>query len=287
MRTLFTAAVAALVLMAGACSEDPGQPRDTAISQAEAEALALVVSEDLASLPEVADYDPVTAPLLSADPRDPRDFNPECVTRSPDPVVDSDGDHVPDFVQITYDDCVHSRGDASVTVNGVIEVSDRNPSTPDHSIKWEIVDLTRAVTIRERTTESVENGIKLVSASASLLEHQLVDFRTDVTFPSGETASHEKDWATTFTADVEGTIARRARLPSGTWVIDGTSSWTHGQRSSSLDVSTLEPLHFNASCDVRPRLDAGTLRMVVTRGDRTGTVTIEYTACGQYTVTRS
>ena len=287
MRIVSAAAILALVVMAGACSDDPGQPREPAMGQAEAEALALVVSEDLAGLPEAVDYSPLAAPMLTSDPRDPRDYHPECVTRTPDPVVDSDMDHVPDFVRITYDDCVHSRGDASVTVNGAIEVSDRNPNTPDHSIKWEIIDFTRAVTIRQRTTESVENGTKLVSASSSVLEHELVDFRTDVTFPGGETASHEKDWATTFTADVEGTIARRTPLPSGTWVIEGTSSWTHGERASSLDVSTLEPLHFNAACDVRPKLDAGTLQIVVTRGDRTGTVTIEYTACGQYTVTRS
>ena len=67
----------------------------------------------------------------------------------------------------------------------------------------------------------------------------------------------------------------------------GTSSWTRGQRSYSLTVTTNPPLHYNASCTAAPRFDAGKLTAVVVRNSQTVTVTIEFTACGEYTVTRS
>ena len=68
---------------------------------------------------------------------------------------------------------------------------------------------------------------------------------------------------------------------------DGTSTWTHGTNSYALTVSTDPVLHYNASCAARPKFDAGTIKTTVTRNGTTSTVTIAFTACGQYTVTRS
>ena len=69
--------------------------------------------------------------------------------------------------------------------------------------------------------------------------------------------------------------------------IAGTSTWTHGSNSYSLAVTTAPALHYNASCTVAPRFDAGTLAMTVTKNGVTSNVTIQFTACGQFTVTRS
>ncbi|HWC74763.1 MAG TPA: hypothetical protein VG454_12580 [Gemmatimonadales bacterium] len=41
------------------------------------------------------------------------------------------------------------------------------------------------------------------------------------------------------------------------------------------------------TCTAAPRFDAGKITAVVVRGTSTMTVTVEFTACGQYTVTRS
>jgi hypothetical protein len=269
------------------CDQDPGAPGTSAISAAEAQALAQTIAVDLDGLQAGAVYDPTGDVPFGAPSADRGDW--ACVTRSPDPVVNSDGDHVPDSVRLTYTDCVFSRPTATVEIDGIIDILDLNPTVPDHSIKWVLTDFTRAVThlLSGGTTTTVENGTRLVSATSSVLQHELIDFTSEVTFPNGSTASHEKDWATTFTADVEGSIARRQPLPSGTWVINGTSTWTHGERSASLDVSTEVPLHYNAECTEAPKFDAGRLVIVFTRGDRSGTITIEYTACGEYTVTRS
>jgi hypothetical protein len=90
-----------------------------------------------------------------------------------------------------------------------------------------------------------------------------------------------------FTADVAGTIAPDAALPSGSLSILGTSTWTRGPNTWSVAASTPSPLHYNATCTVRPRFDSGTFQAVVTRNALTSNVTIQFTACGQYTVTRS
>jgi hypothetical protein len=66
-----------------------------------------------------------------------------------------------------------------------------------------------------------------------------------------------------------------------------TSSWTRGTRTYSLTVTTNPPLHYTATCTTFPRFDAGTLTAAITRNGQTMNVVIQFTACGQYTVTRS
>jgi len=106
-------------------------------------------------------------------------------------------------------------------------------------------------------------------------------------FRNGSTANHTRNWSATFTADVAGSITFDSPLPSGTWNLAGTSTWTRGSRTHQVTVTTNPALHFNASCTVVPRFDAGTLTAVVTRNGTVSTVTVQFTACGQYTVTRS
>src|SRR2546430_336856 len=117
---------------------------------------------------------------------------------------------------------------------------------------------------------------------------QLLDTtRTDYTYGSGATASHARKWLATFAADQAGSIQMGSRLPSGNWTLSGSSTYTSGTNSYSLSVTTSDPLHYNTSCSVEPRFDSGTLTAVVTKGGVSTTVTIHFTACGQYTVVRS
>ena len=87
---------------------------------------------------------------------------------------------------------------------------------------------------------------------------------------------------------VAGSIVRDAPLPSGRLSIDGTSTISrNGNNIFDLEVSTPTNLHYNSTCMDRPRFDQGTLTAAVTRGGTTTNVKIEFTGCGQYTVTRS
>jgi len=132
-----------------------------------------------------------------------------------------------------------------------------------------------------------DNGERMASHDGTTLRSSETNFRTDYVFANRGTAEHVRTWESIFTADVAGSIVPNALLPSGTWSVNGTSSWTRGQRSYSLTVTTNPPLHYNASCTAAPRFDAGKITAVVVRNSQTMTVTIEFTACGVYTVTRS
>ena len=208
-------------------------------------------------------------------------------TRSPASPANADGDRVPDSVRIAFTDCGFSMGTDADTVRGTIDVVDPTPTVADRSVKTVFTDLTW-VHVRDGKVRSlVVNGTRETDRDASVISQTEKDFKSTYTFPDGSTASHDRSWNSTFTADVPGSIQPDARLPSGTLSIDGTSTWTRGTNTYSLVVSTDPVLHYNASCTVRPKFDAGTLHVTVTRNGTASNVTVAFTACGQYTVTRS
>jgi hypothetical protein len=280
---LVTALSVTATFALAACN-DFGAPSNQVLSRAEADSLVMAVAADLDALPSGASYD-VMGGIPLAPPR-PGLNPPDCATREPNPPVDSDGDLVPDSVRITFD-CSFSSTRGTFAVTGTVDLLDMQPTVPDHSIRSVFTDLTHSATGDRGTFSSVENGTRTWSGSSSQLAHSQIDFHTDVTFPNGSTASHVKDWTAIFTADVAGSIERRQPLPSGTFDVDGSSVWTHGDRTWSFSVATDPNLHYDAACDVRPKFDAGKVTLVVTRGGRTQTVTIEFLDCGQYLVTRS
>jgi hypothetical protein len=281
---------AALVLGVAACNNDTAAPEQSILSKAQADSLAQVLTADVDAMVQgasVSNSDVVAVPSTAVDLGDR--LGARCVpARSPESPTNSDTDPVVDSVRLDFSGCVISTPRAAITYSGTIDIIDPTPTETDHAVKTVYTDFTRSTTElgSGRTTSVEQNGTRLFLRNASTVQHSESDFRTDVTFPDGSTASHVKDWSSTFTADVPGSITR-GPLPSGTWDITGNSTWTRGDRSHSLTVSTDPDLHYNASCTVGPKFDAGKLTAVVTRRGTTSTVTIEFTACGQYTVTRS
>src|SRR5262249_47079523 len=132
-----------------------------------------------------------------------------------------------------------------------------------------------------------DNGTREWGGSADTLGHTISNFVTDLTFPNGSVATHTKNWVGKFTADVAGTIILGLPLPAGGWTINGASTWTKGARTWNVSVTTSTPLHFNPTCTAAPRFDAGQLDLVVTRNSQTFNVTIQFTGCGAFVVTRT
>ena len=144
----------------------------------------------------------------------------------------------------------------------------------------------RRSTRHDLTFTTVFDGARQVTGDADQLNHLITNFTTDYTFWGGREATHLKNWNATFTADVPGSIQPDQPPPSGTLNIAGSSSWTEGVGSWSVSITT-SGLHFNASCTVAPRFDAGTETLVTVRNGVTTNVVVEHTACGQYSVTRT
>lgn len=288
-------AVIAVVLTAAAggvfaaCS-DRMSPRAPALSQAQADSVGAVITADVEN-----ELDAGTAasgigfipgaPLLGA-PLLVSSCQPQI---APTPAVNSDGDRVPDSIRVTFTDCVIGFRRGADTVRGVIDIIDPTPQATDGSVKLSFADLMRIFVTSDGNRASVtQNGTREALRDADHLSQTETGFRTDYAFGNGGSATHVRDWTIVFTADVTGSIVRDAPLPSGTLSIDGTSSLTrNGTTTFALQVTTPSALHYNATCPDRPRFDKGELVATVTRQGATSTVTIDFTACGQYTVTKS
>ena len=288
-RSSWHLAASALAAVLVAACENSASPSG-ALSQVEASAMAEQVMTDVGALPEGAGYNGSSGVPLSVAPIASPTGAESCTpTKSPAPPANSDGDPVPDSVRFDFTGCSFTNGSFTVALGGTIDFVDPTPTTTDHALRTRYTDFSRSITntATSKTRSAVENGVRTAIGSADQLQLTETDFRTDYTFADGGTASHVRTWSSTFTADVAGSIQAGSPLPAGNWNIAGTSSWTSALRSYSLSVTTNPQLHFNPSCTVAPRFDAGTLTAVVTKGDVTTNVTVQFTACGQYTVTRS
>jgi len=288
---------AALSLVA--CSTNPTSTGGGALSQAQADTVADVMTSDADALSDGASYDASVAPPVaffeSALPRDvifPIFTGFFCKpTKSPATPTNSDGDAVPDSVRFDFTGCSFTGSRVALMVSGMIDFVDPTPTTTDIGIKTRYLAFTRSVTVNDKTRSVKQDGVRLVIRSADKLQSADSSLKTDYTFPDGSTASHLINWSSLFTPDASGVVTSTAwrawALPSGTWTIDGSSTFTRGDNSYALTVATSPPLHFNATCTMAPRFDSGQLKTVVTKNGTTTTVTIQFTACGQYTVTRS
>src|SRR6266446_996245 len=284
----------ALALGVTACNNDTTTPATPIMSQIQAESLANTVVGDVAGEIATATMDGsngamATAPVNASAPAG-SSLATQCIpAKSPTPVTDADNDGVPDSVRVDYAGCVFSYPLALDSLSGTIDLIDPTKSTADHAVERVFTDFRRATVrlLTGATTSVTDNGQRRASHDGTTLQSSETNFRTDYVFANGSTAEHVRTWESIFTADVAGTIMRDALLPSGSWSVNGTSSWTAAHRSYSLTVTTNPALHYNASCTDAPRFDAGKITAVVTRGSETMTVTIEFTACGVYNVTRS
>jgi hypothetical protein len=287
-------AVVVAALAVTACNNDSGTaPATPILSQVQAESLAKTVVADVAGEISTATMDGSSGALMapsSASAPAGSSAVSQCLPKvSPTPVADADKDGVPDSVRFDYSGCVISYPLAIDSLSGTIDLIDPTKLVADHAVERVFTDFKRvAVNLISGAKLSVtDNGTRMASHDTTTLRSSETNFRTDYVYANGSTAEHVRTWESIFTADVVGSIKPNALLPTGKWSVNGTSSWTRGQHSYSLTVTTNPPLHYNATCTAAPRFDAGKITAVVVRGSQTLTVSIEFTACGVYTVTRS
>jgi hypothetical protein len=287
--SVLTAALACTALLA-ACQDNAG-PSNPSLTQAQADSLSEQMLIDADAEIDAATSSGVGAFDLRAGGSGELALNGSaCVpTVSPTPIVNTDGDRAPDSVRVAFANCANTWPLFTDSLSGSIDLIDPTPAAAGANIRFVFTNLRhkRVYTISNLFTSITLNGTRQAARTTSTLQHTITDFTTDFVFRNGGTATHARTWTANFNADVAGSIAFDAPLPSGTWTLAGTSSWTRGSRSHQVTVATNPPLHFNATCTTVPRFDAGTLTAVVTRGGTQTTVTVNFTACGQYTVTRS
>lgn len=291
LRSLAAGATGAVLVLVAACSTDNMAPKNQvpALSRAQADSLGQVmVAEVQNELDGVTISGATFGPAFAAPLGPMADGGLSCIpTFSPMPIANSDSDRVPDSVRISFPNCAFADGSEADTISGSIDIIDPTPTVTDRARKMVFTDFRRVEVEDQRTRSSLVNGARESLRDANEISQSETNFSTVFVFGDGDSATSNRNWNATFTADVPGSIQSDMGLPSGTLNIAGTATFTRDTNSFALTVSTNPVLHYNAACTVRPKFDAGTFQASVTKNGATSNVTIAFTACGTFTVTRS
>ena len=280
-------------LGAAACSSGSSSPSAPAVSALLADSLGEAVVGDINVSTAGATTTGATTSYQAsagAELAGPQFSSPSCtVTRSPSSPANSDADPVPDSVRISFTSCVFSSPLETDTLKGTIDFIDPTPTTTDRAIKRVFTDYgwVTVKTLSGAVRSVLMSGTRMAVRDSSTITQTDSNMTTTFTFANGNTATHDRTWSFHFTADTANTIKPDSALPAGNWTVNGNSTWTHGALTFALALTTPTPLHFDPACTEAPRFDAGVTKVVVTRGGNTSTITIQHTACGQFTVTRS
>jgi hypothetical protein len=292
---LGVALLAALSLGLGACSDSSAPSSNlNALSVGEAQSLGGDAAQDMDDFSEFSSFDASTGVGFSVSSSGARINTPPpaCATVTPNPLVYSDADIVPDSARFTFNDCVFTRANGVLidSLSGTIDFLDPLPTVPSVGVKHIFTDFRRSHTntaLPARDFTAVHNGIREWGASADTLGHTTTNFVTVRTFAGGRTHTHTKDWVAKFTATAPGSIVLGSPLPAGSWTLNGTGSWTNGTRTWTEAVSSSIPLVFDPTCTIAPRFTAGRLDLVLTRNTEVTNVQIDFTGCGQVLITRT
>ena len=292
---LGVALLAALSLSLGACSDSsaPSSNLNT-LSTSEAQSLGSDVAQDIDDFSAFSSFDASTGAAFAVTAPGARINTPPpaCATVTPVPLVNSDGDVVPDSARFSYNDCVFTRANGVIidSLSGTIDFLDPFPLANSVGVKHIFTNFTFSHTntaIPARDYVAVHNGTREWGASTDTLGHTITNFVTVRTFAGGRSHTHTKDWVAKFTATTPGSISFGAALPAGSWTLDGTGSWTNGARIWTEAITTSTPLLYDPTCTVAPRFTAGRLDLVMTRNTEITNVQIDFLGCGQVLITRT
>src|SRR5258705_5465117 len=276
-----------LSLVAGACSADrPTAPKGSpSLSDAEAQLVGHEVAgevEDVAASFSLGGLLVPSFPSAGIAPSDGILPAPmaNCPTITPNLPADADGDRIPDDVTISFTlpDCSFARNGATFEITGSIHITDL--SSTDFGIRVVFDNLNHKVT-RDGggSFESNLNGARQVLRSSSSFD--LHDSTTvDLTSGDHGAAQLAKAWVVTFTADAGATFDGLRRLPSGDLTVNGNMSRTRGTATLSFAVTTVTPLHHDATCTERPPFTAGELEIVKAGPDGNVTIHVVFNGCG-------
>ncbi len=276
-----------------ACAEGSG-PGSTSNSLTEAQAtdLSSDVSSDLDDMIDFSSYDAFDRDGAGGG-RGPRAgvHLPGCVSITPDPIVNSDGDAVPDSARFDYSACVFARWNGTVTDSLSVRSTSLTRCRPRPV--WRPPHLHRLY------PQAYQQCVPPAQLHRGAQWYPRMGRQCRYPRPHRDQLRHRVDpseWPHLDShQELAGQVHRRHAgddLPdhpaaAGQLTVNGTGSWATLNRSWSVAVTTATPLVYDPTCTVAPRFTAGEVDLVVTRNGEVVNVSVVFTACGQYTVTRT
>ncbi len=269
---IFAAGVLAAVLVA--CS-DSTDPDDDPLPDNAATAVGLTVRDNVESSLDAFFPARLLQPFSTGPANDP------CVT--PSSSAETDGDGVPDDATYTFTapPCRYTdvRG-FTLDVVGQLRIVDPAPEDPGFGADISLTALRFSLSAEDtdKNYSVIRNGTITLTGDPTGLE-LATDLQLQRSFTGLPDASAEHVWTVGF--DPENTLQINQPLPNGSLTVAGTVSWSRGNESFDLTITTATPLHYDASCDASgQRFDDGELRVSGTFGETPGYVRIVWDGCG-------
>jgi len=218
LRRIVAGAAGVALAAAAACTRDSTAPaaltapQQPALSASEAQSVGDAMTVDVGSeLEGVSAFGSPFMPGMFAEASS--DDAARCMpTFSPLPVVDSDGDRVPDSVHVTFAGCAFAMGAEADTVRGAIDVVDPTPKIADRDVRIRFRKLcigghANELGRRERESEASGSGCRSRSGACRASEGPS---------PAARAATSDKSPppATVGTAPGRGSPGRRAQRPA-------------------------------------------------------------------------
>jgi hypothetical protein len=218
--------------------------------------------------------------------------NPECGVWSQNPPTDTDGDHVPDNVQITFSlpACHFSDASGTFDLTGVIRMTDPSPGTAAMQFHMATDNLRITFSNTDLNGYVRRDGLTAVAADQAGLS-QTVSWLESARISGFPPILIDIDWTATFAVAQGSTITAGEPLPNGTFVPNGTFEFRQGDAAAHFTVMTVQPLQYSAECAagvaagtaISP-FSAGKVRVGVTNDAGRGFAEITYSACSEATV---
>jgi hypothetical protein len=245
-RPAFAGVLLASLTLLAACGDDDNGPTndDTALSQAEANAFADELREEIAGISQSATLAGILTPQgpeTGAGFRGPNGVRAACPELSENPVTDEDEDGVPDDVTATFSpsDCILTSwgGQAVLTLDGEIRVQD--PSTEDAAIRLTFDEFVALFTYNNKALRREVNGkLQLAVNNDGFAGYDSTTVDQEQT--GRPDASLRKRWSLSFAADDEGGFVVNAPLPDGVINVNGDLRRIWGDKTRNFSVTTVE-----------------------------------------------
>ena len=212
---------------------------------------------------------------------------PACVTVTPSPLVDTDGDGVADTATYSFN-CTKTGVFFSSSKTGTLVVND--PSSD--ALVWgfdSTANLTESRTnlTTGKTVTEVRKGSRSPRKTADQVvqSHNITVTRSVTGEPD---ATITNLWNYTFNATTPGSIVMGQPLPAGTASLAGNWSFSRDTKSRTYSVTTISPLQYDPNCSEPLKIVAGKIRGTLVNNSGEGFIEITYNACGTApTITKS
>jgi hypothetical protein len=218
--------------------------------------------------------------------------DPECGTPSQNPPTDTDGDHVPDNLQITFSlpACHFSDASGSFDLTGIIRVTDPAPGTAGMQFNMAADNFRITFSSTDLSGYVRRDGLTAVAADQNGLS-QTVSWLETARISGFPPILIDIDWTATFAAAQGSTITPGQPLPNGTFVPNGTFDFRQGDAAAHFVVMTVQALQYSAECAagvaagtaISP-FSAGKVRVGVSNDAGRGFAEITYSACNEASV---